>query len=151
MTAAPSISLSRRGFLAGAGALGALATTATLIGTAALLVALAWLITATGSWPAVTEGFVALGALGLAALAIGAALAWALSRSITQPLNHAVRLAQTVAAGDLTSRIEAGSKDEVGQLLDALKAMSVISTTKPFPAVPAPAMDLTAPTWYRPI
>lgn len=45
---------------------GALATTATLIGTAALLVALAWLITATGSWPAVTEGFVALGALGLA-------------------------------------------------------------------------------------
>ena len=65
-----------------------------------------------------------MGALGLAALAIGAALAWALSRSITQPLNHAVRLAQTVAAGDLTSRIEAGSKDEVGQLLDALKAMN---------------------------
>jgi methyl-accepting chemotaxis protein len=63
-------------------------------------------------------------ALGLAALAVGAALAWALSRSITQPLNHAVLVAQTVAAGDLTSRIEPGSKDEVGQLLDALKAMN---------------------------
>ena len=63
-------------------------------------------------------------ALGLAALAIGAALAWALSRSITRPLNRAVLLAQTVSAGDLTSRIEAGSKDEVGQLLDSLKSMN---------------------------
>jgi methyl-accepting chemotaxis protein len=65
-----------------------------------------------------------LGALGLAALAIGAVLAWALTRSITQPLNRAVRLAQTVAAGDLTSHIEASSTDEVGQLLDALKTMN---------------------------
>jgi methyl-accepting chemotaxis protein len=63
-------------------------------------------------------------ALGLAALAVGAALAWALSRSITRPLNHAVLVAKTVAAGDLTSSIEPGSKDEVGQLLDALKAMN---------------------------
>jgi methyl-accepting chemotaxis protein len=65
-----------------------------------------------------------MGALGAAALAIGATLAWALSRSITRPLNHALRMAQTVAAGDLTSRIEASSKDEVGQLLDALKSMN---------------------------
>jgi methyl-accepting chemotaxis protein len=65
-----------------------------------------------------------MGALGLAALAIGAALAWSLSRSITRPLNHAVRVAQTVAAGDLTSRIESNRKDELGQLLDALKAMN---------------------------
>jgi methyl-accepting chemotaxis protein len=63
-------------------------------------------------------------ALGMAALALGAALAWALSRSITRPLNSAVRLAQTVAAGDLTSRIDVNSKDEVGQLLEALKAMN---------------------------
>ena len=63
-------------------------------------------------------------ALGLAALAAGAALAWALSRSITRPLNSAVRVAQTVAAGDLTSCIEVSSKDEVGQLLEALKAMN---------------------------
>nr|WP_314623472.1 methyl-accepting chemotaxis protein [uncultured Noviherbaspirillum sp.] len=63
-------------------------------------------------------------ALGLAALAMGAALAWALSRSITRPLNSAVRLAQTVAAGDLTTRIDVSAKDEVGQLLEALKAMN---------------------------
>lgn len=63
-------------------------------------------------------------ALGLAALAMGAALAWTLSRSITRPLNSAVRLAQTVAAGDLTARIDVGTKDEVGQLLEALKAMN---------------------------
>jgi methyl-accepting chemotaxis protein len=63
-------------------------------------------------------------ALGMAALVLGAALAWALSRSITRPLNSAVRLAQTVAAGDLTSRIDVNSKDEVGQLLEALKAMN---------------------------
>ena len=63
-------------------------------------------------------------ALGLAALAAGAALAWALSRSITRPLNRAVRVAQTVAAGDLTSRIDVSSKDEVGQLLEALKSMN---------------------------
>ncbi|SMP63321.1 methyl-accepting chemotaxis protein [Noviherbaspirillum suwonense] len=65
-----------------------------------------------------------LASMGLAAFAIGAALAWALSRSITVPLGRAVRVAQTVAAGDLTSRIEPGSKDEVGQLLDALKSMN---------------------------
>jgi methyl-accepting chemotaxis protein len=70
------------------------------------------------------EAKMVLGALGLAALAIGAALAWALSRSITRPLKHAVHIAQTVAAGDLTSRIETRSNDEVGQLLGALKAMN---------------------------
>ena len=63
-------------------------------------------------------------ALGLAAIAIGAALAWALSRSITRPLNSAVRVAQTVAAGDLSSQIDVSSKDEVGQLMEALKAMN---------------------------
>ncbi|TMG97554.1 MAG: HAMP domain-containing protein, partial [Betaproteobacteria bacterium] len=41
------------------------------------------------------------------ALAIAGLLAWALSRSITRPLAQAVTLAQTVAAGDLSRRIEA--------------------------------------------
>jgi methyl-accepting chemotaxis protein len=47
-----------------------------------------------------------------------------ITRSITRPLNEAVRVAQTVAAGDLTSQIEAKSKDETGQLLQALKNMN---------------------------
>ncbi|MHA0111412.1 HAMP domain-containing protein, partial [Klebsiella pneumoniae] len=49
---------------------------------------------------------------------------WLLTRSITRPLNQAVSIAETVAAGDLTSRIEANSRDETGQLLAALKSMN---------------------------
>lgn len=62
--------------------------------------------------------------LGLIALTLGAVLAWALSRSITRPLTSAVALAQTVAAGDLTAQIAVKSRDEVGQLMTALKEMN---------------------------
>jgi len=47
-----------------------------------------------------------------------------LSRKIVNSLNAAVKIAQTVAAGDLTAHIEITSKDEVGKLLQALKEMS---------------------------
>ena len=47
-----------------------------------------------------------------------------ITRSITTPINLAVKVAQTVAAGDLTSRIDATGKDETGQLLTALKRMN---------------------------
>jgi methyl-accepting chemotaxis protein len=63
-------------------------------------------------------------ALGVAAALLGAVLAWWITRSITGPLNRAVRVAQTVAAGDLTSRIESTSTDETGQLLAALRDMN---------------------------
>jgi methyl-accepting chemotaxis protein len=46
------------------------------------------------------------------------------ARSISGPLNQAVRIAQTVAAGDLTSRIEVDGDDEASQLLRALKDMN---------------------------
>ncbi|MGZ5819826.1 MAG: methyl-accepting chemotaxis protein, partial [Burkholderiaceae bacterium] len=58
------------------------------------------------------------------AIAIGGAATWWLIKSITKPLNLAVKLAQTVASGDLTSHINATSKDETGQLLAALKNMN---------------------------
>ncbi len=35
-----------------------------------------------------------------------------------------MKVAQSVAAGDLTSRIEARTTDETGQLLEALKGMN---------------------------
>src|SRR5690606_8032614 len=54
----------------------------------------------------------------------GSLLAWALTRSITRPVGEAVRIAQAVAAGDLTTRIEITGRDELAQLLTALKAMS---------------------------
>jgi len=62
--------------------------------------------------------------LGIAALAIGAACGWLLTRSITRPLAHAVCLARQVASGDLTADIRAESRDEVGDLVLALKTMN---------------------------
>ncbi|MGF6902618.1 methyl-accepting chemotaxis protein [Paraburkholderia sp. GAS348] len=62
--------------------------------------------------------------LGLAAVVIGIVSAYALTRSITRPLNEAVKVAQTVAAGDLTSDLRARSRDEIGQLLEALAKMN---------------------------
>ncbi|TFW28122.1 methyl-accepting chemotaxis protein [Massilia horti] len=65
-----------------------------------------------------------LGGVGLAAVLIAIAVGWQITRSITRPLKEAVRIAQTVATGDLTSRIDVHSKDETGQLLQALKEMN---------------------------
>ena len=62
--------------------------------------------------------------LATAAIAIGAALAWFVTRSITAPTRAAVQVAQAVAAGDLTSRIEVHSSDETGMLMQALKQMN---------------------------
>jgi methyl-accepting chemotaxis protein len=58
-----------------------------------------------------------------------------LSRSIARPIAEATRVAQTVAAGDLTSRIEPRGSDEVAQLMHALKhmnenLMNVVSTVR---------------------
>jgi len=60
---------------------------------------------------------------GLACI-LGICAAWLITRSITAPINQAVKVAQTVAAGDLTSQIKVTSMDETGQLLTALKAMN---------------------------
>ncbi|MES2258706.1 MAG: methyl-accepting chemotaxis protein [Pseudomonadota bacterium] len=58
------------------------------------------------------------------ALVLGAWFAYVIGASITGPLRKAVAVAQTVAAGDLSSRIEVRSRDETGQLLQALKDMN---------------------------
>ncbi|WP_431273560.1 methyl-accepting chemotaxis protein [Variovorax ureilyticus] len=62
--------------------------------------------------------------LSLAALVLGAFAAWRLTVGIVRPLGQAVSVAETVAAGDLGSRIEVQSRDETGQLLQALKKMN---------------------------
>lgn len=64
--------------------------------------------------------------LGLSMLAVGfaAAAGVLVTRAITQPINHAVQLAVSVAKGDLTTRIAHGGHDEVATLLDALGAMT---------------------------
>jgi methyl-accepting chemotaxis protein len=63
-------------------------------------------------------------ALLVVSIAIGSLLAWAITRSITTPVNEALQLAETVAAGDLTSRIHSESKDEIGQLLRVMMGMN---------------------------
>ena len=67
--------------------------------------------------------------LGALAIAIGAVLAFGLTRSIVRPLRHAVELAERVARGDLRAEIDVSQHDvtqhdEIGQLLDALKSMN---------------------------
>ncbi|QJD92937.1 HAMP domain-containing protein [Duganella dendranthematis] len=57
-----------------------------------------------------------------AMVAIGCAVY--IAGAITNPINEAVRVAQTVASGDLTSHIEVATKEETGQLLGALKEMN---------------------------
>ncbi|MFL6673871.1 MAG: methyl-accepting chemotaxis protein [Massilia sp.] len=70
-----------------------------------------------------TARLVLLG-VGASALLVAVLVGWLITRSITRPMKQAVQIAQTVAAGDLTSRIEVDSKDETGQLLLALKEMN---------------------------
>jgi methyl-accepting chemotaxis protein len=62
--------------------------------------------------------------LGGLAILLGSLVAWVITRSITRPINEAVKVAETVAAGDLTSRIDASAKDETGRLLLALRNMN---------------------------
>ena len=62
--------------------------------------------------------------IGLAALVLGIAMAWRITSSITLPLAQAVRLARSVAAGNLNNEIIVQSSDETGQLLQALQEMN---------------------------
>ncbi|MFC5512077.1 methyl-accepting chemotaxis protein [Massilia jejuensis] len=63
-------------------------------------------------------------AMALASLLLAAFIAWWNTRSITRPMARALEVANTVAAGDLTSRIDVTTTDETGQLLQALKTMN---------------------------
>jgi methyl-accepting chemotaxis protein len=62
--------------------------------------------------------------LGLVSAALSLFTAWYITRGIVRPINHAVRVARTVASGDLSSVIEIRSQDEIGQLSAALKEMN---------------------------
>jgi len=69
--------------------------------------------------------------LSMAAIAVLLACGFAywITRSITRPVNHAVQVAQSVAAGDLSSHVDVNSQDEIGQLLMALRDMNGSLTT----------------------
>jgi methyl-accepting chemotaxis protein len=62
--------------------------------------------------------------LGLFSLVLGIASAYLVTRSIIIPIRESVKIAEMVAAGDLTCKIEINSTDEIGTLLQALKLMT---------------------------
>lgn len=57
------------------------------------------------------------------AMALLAALTIYAVRSLTGPMTQAVRVANRIAEGDMTVSIDTGRRDEIGQLLVAMKAM----------------------------
>jgi methyl-accepting chemotaxis protein len=66
----------------------------------------------------------AMAGLSVAAILLALVQAVFIIRSITAPLRSLVGVANTVAEGDLTTRIEVTSSDETGQLMAAMKTMT---------------------------
>ncbi|MFZ6870932.1 methyl-accepting chemotaxis protein [Undibacterium sp. Di27W] len=62
--------------------------------------------------------------VGIFATLVSAFIAWAITRRIITPINTAVKIAKTVASGDLTSTIDITGKDEMGSLFRALSHMN---------------------------
>jgi methyl-accepting chemotaxis protein len=57
-------------------------------------------------------------------IVLGAFAAVAITRSITRPLSRAVKVAETVAAGDLTGTFDLRRGDEIGDLMRAMHTMN---------------------------
>jgi methyl-accepting chemotaxis protein len=66
--------------------------------------------------------------IALAAAIAATFVAWLITRSITQPMQRAIEAASRVRDGDLTSTVDAGGRDECGQLLGAMVAMQTALT-----------------------
>jgi signal transduction histidine kinase len=63
--------------------------------------------------------------IGFGLLAIGIASAWALSRTITRPLQSLTEAAVAIARGDYSGVVEVRTQDEVGSLAGAFNTMVV--------------------------
>jgi methyl-accepting chemotaxis protein len=65
----------------------------------------------------------AMSGLGLLMILLGTTCALVIAKTITKPLKDAVRIANTISEGDLRIGPTIDSKDEVGQLMSAIKLM----------------------------
>lgn len=70
------------------------------------------------------QSLIVSSALIVSAIIFGILVSAWLIRAITGPLEYAVAIAKTTAAGDLSSDIQVTSSDETGQLMQALKDMT---------------------------
>ena len=60
----------------------------------------------------------------IAALLLGALIAWGIARQIIVPLQQTLHTAERIAEGDLTVELHSNRRDELGQLLRAIGNMS---------------------------
>jgi methyl-accepting chemotaxis protein len=60
----------------------------------------------------------------LLAVAFGLLAAWAITRQIIIPLNQTLKVAERVAAGDLTHNLVSARRDELGQLQRSMQSMT---------------------------
>jgi methyl-accepting chemotaxis protein len=67
----------------------------------------------------------AQGLLALLAVGLGAVMAWLTTRSVTLPLQAAIAASRRIASGDLSQRLALDRRDELGDLGDALDAMTL--------------------------
>jgi methyl-accepting chemotaxis protein len=85
----------------------------------------------------------------LAIIVLFAVIVWQITNAITKPLYKAVAVNLKLAEGDLTETIETGGRDEVGQLLTAMKNMVESLRAMGGAAEQIAAGDLTADVKVR--
>ena len=85
-----------------------------------------------------TQTWIAVLVLTLAAVGVGAVMAWLITASILQPVSRAVALAEKVAEGDLTQSMSSPGRDEISQLMAALGRMSANLQTLSLIHIPEP-------------
>jgi signal transduction histidine kinase len=65
-----------------------------------------------------------LALLSIALMALGAALSWLISRSVTRPLGALTVAAEAIANGEYTRRVRATGRDEIGRLAESFNQMA---------------------------
>ncbi len=72
----------------------------------------------------ITRALMLMAIITLAALIIGALIAWRITRQITHPLRATLATAELIAKGDLTAAQPTLRRDELGMLMNAVAGMS---------------------------
>lgn len=72
----------------------------------------------------ITNFFLVISVTGIILIILITPGAYGVARRISRPLEHGVRFAEAISAGDLTARLELNQKDELGMLAKALNRMA---------------------------